>query len=92
MIEKLCSVCHQVKPLTAFYKGCGLGGRLSRCKVCHNKYVKEYRAKNIDESRRKTREAVKKYRDEHPEYVQQEIKYKLAREKELRKFYRENKR
>jgi len=47
MPEKLCSSCHQLKPLTDFYKETRVkDGRMRRCKVCHGDATAKYRTKN----------------------------------------------
>lgn len=50
--KKICSLCHEEKPLEDFYANKNSSdGRRSECKVCHNAKHHEYYLKNIDRYR-----------------------------------------
>lgn len=44
MVEKKCSNCFKIKPVTEFYRkrAYGPNGRQSRCKECNNEVVRGY--------------------------------------------------
>ena len=80
LVEKKCTCCKEVKPLSEFYKDSHRGdGYYTKCKVCHAKAVKNWQTINpakFKEINREWKKAHKKQRAEeskswaqaHPEY------------------------
>lgn len=78
-MNKECTICHEVKPLGAFYNNSKMtGGYLNQCKVCKLKYQKSYAktdaGKEAASRRSKKPERVKyqtantkKWRENNPE-------------------------
>jgi ribosomal protein S27AE len=57
-LAKVCSTCKAEKPLDQFHRNAtGRLGRMSRCKPCACRYVREYRAAHVEEYRARGREA-----------------------------------
>ena len=79
-MSKVCTKCGIDKPLSEYPKHkLAKDGHLTRCKECVKEYKKEYRLKNSD----KLNEKDKKYRLDHPVYLQEYNKkyYKKNSEK-----------
>ena len=76
-MEKQCSQCKQVKPLTEFHKKVGGNGYRSACKVCRNQ--SESRAQRYAQNPEKNRARKLAWAKAHPEYIQR----KKLRDKEL---------
>lgn len=76
MIQKECFKCHQVKPLTEFYKHPGTAdGHLNKCKVCTKKDTSANATKNRDYYREYNRARSR------TEKVRQQRKEALLRER-----------
>ena len=68
METKRCSHCKETKTLDQFYKAAkGSKGRHSYCNPCQTIRQREWRAKNPEKSRKRSREANKRLRALHPE-------------------------
>jgi hypothetical protein len=75
METKICSKCKIEKPIDEFYRAeRNSDGKMSQCKTCNYKYVKEYRKRpeNVDRIREQNRAIDKRY------HSRPEIKMKHA--------------
>jgi len=57
-MEKQCSKCDEVKPISEFGKLRGKIGGMAKCKVCNRDRYKTYRDKNIDKEKQRAKDKM----------------------------------
>jgi len=85
-MEKECSKCNQVLPLTLFNKGNAKFGRKSECRVCQGKRAKEYKSR--PEVRKRETHLQRKRRKKEPPVVKT-IRY-LQRKEYIEEWNKKN--
>jgi len=94
--HKYCSKCDTWKPLTDFNNDkTRWDGYIATCRICHQKYMKEYREKNKEHLREHRIEYYKKYREKNREHLRAYWKVYFEENKEImverqKKYYQKN--
>lgn len=92
--EKICSACHELKPLTEFHRSKAKKfGRNNICKKCASKYAKQYHLTNRESEQKRHKEYYHNHKEQKCVYNKiYNKKYRLNHKKELnakRRQYRE---
>lgn len=90
-IEKKCTVCKAIKPVSEFYKNPQRGdGYYTKCKKCHSKIVKKWQMENKERFRELCRNRKKAHSEESREYSKRWASKNYERKVMNAKRWREN--
>ena len=81
-MEKKCTKCGEVKSLDEFNNSSkGKNGKNSRCRVCRNKVVKQWRKNNVDHIKKYNKKYGKDYRDTNAKELKEKAKINYQKDK-----------